>query len=229
MGVEQFALFMRHHIKSTGQLMSLADFKGQTLAIDASNFIYRNIIATMSVGKNKETGEKRVRVLTDNEGTKTGHIMNGIHFVEKMRGLGIQSVWVFDGKAYDLKQRTRDQRRTIKELAEESYEIAIKEGNVLDALKYRKRSTRWGGKEVEDMKKMLQMLGCITLDAEAESDELLALLSRHNQIDHVFSEDFDMLAYGVNSLIRRSRNRESGKGKLSSNQRIRRLRHQEDP
>ena len=83
--------------------------------------IYQFLIATQSY-------DKRLITLSDDNGNPTAHLIGlfnrNIQFLEN----GVKPVWVFDGKAPELKSATVSKRRQFKEDSKEAMDKAQIEG-----------------------------------------------------------------------------------------------------
>ena len=74
--------------------------------------------------------------LTDSQGRVTSHLIGINSRVARLLQYGIKLVFVFDGKAPDLKKTERERRRKLKEEAEAKYRIAMQEKDFVGMKKH---------------------------------------------------------------------------------------------
>jgi len=83
---------------------------GKTMAIDASMCMYQFLIATQTFSM----GRSGVGELTDVDGNLTGHLVGIFHRTIQLMENGIKPIWVFDGKAPDMKGDELEKRKVMK-------------------------------------------------------------------------------------------------------------------
>ena len=98
-------------------------------------------------------------MLSNEAGETTSHLQGMFYRTVKMLEAGIQPVYVFDGKAPELKKATLAARRENKDDATEALAKAREAGNVEDIEKYSKRAVRVTKEHNDDCKKLLRLLG----------------------------------------------------------------------
>lgn len=177
------------------------DFKDKRLGIDVSYDIYRASL-----------GMKNIKGLTDKNGTPTILLNTLLCNVVKYKKLGVKGlVYVFDNpkpNAYKVKEAKK--RKKAREKAEEDL---AKETQKEIKHKLEKRTFTITDEMVEDVKKLLTLLGVAWIVAPEgyEAEHLGAELTMNNIIDSFITSDSDTLLFGGKSMIRRIKNKDSTK------------------
>ena len=99
----------RDHGRNLCNLHENADVL-KTMAIDASMCMYQFLIATQTFSM----GRSGVGELTDTDGNLTGHLVGIFHRTIQLMENGIKPIWVFDGKAPDMKGDELEKRKALK-------------------------------------------------------------------------------------------------------------------
>jgi flap endonuclease-1 len=97
---------------------------GKVVAIDAYNTIYQFLSIIRG-----PTGE----LLTNSKGEVTSHLSGLFYRNANLLMDNIKPIYVFDGKANELKMAEIERRSQLKKEAAEKYNLAIDEGRVEDA------------------------------------------------------------------------------------------------
>ena len=66
---------------------------------------------------------------TDSMGNMTGHLIGLLYRALFCKELGMETVWVFDGRPPTQKKWELERRRHVKEQASERAELAMEEGD----------------------------------------------------------------------------------------------------
>ena len=99
----------------------LEDFRSRKIAIDAYNTIYQ----FLSIIRQPDGTP-----LMDKRGRVTSHLSGIIYRTSSLLREGMSPVFVFDGKPPDLKRRTIESRREVRETAKKEWEEALAEGDM---------------------------------------------------------------------------------------------------
>ena len=75
-------------------------------------------------------GVSGINELKDTNGNLTGHLVGLFHRTVQFMENGVKPIWVFDGKAPDLKSDELEKRKAMKQAAEEQKEEAIAAGDM---------------------------------------------------------------------------------------------------
>ena len=182
---------------------NLESFASKIVAIDAYNAIYQ----FLSIIRGPDG-----LPLSDHNGKITSHISGLFYRNINFLSLGIKPVYVFDGKPPSLKSAEIQRRKQIKKDATIKYEIAISEGNYVEAKKFAQQTSVLGDNMVEESKKFLDLFGIPSIQAPSEGEATAAHLTTTGQAYASASQDFDSLLFGAKRLVRNFTN--SGKRKL---------------
>ncbi len=177
------------------QLKSLTGYK---LACDASMAIYQFLISTQGFNK----GYGGLVELTDKDGNLTGHLQGLFSRSIMMMENGIKPIWVFDGKAPELKQELLNERKMKKEIAEEKLAKAEEEQDEEAVLKFAGQTVRVTKQMTDDAKKLIKLLGLPCIESPAEAEAQCTYLVKDGIAYGVASEDMDCLTFGADKLVR---------------------------
>jgi len=182
---------------------NLESFTSKIVAIDAYNAIYQ----FLSIIRGPDG-----LPLSDHNGKITSHISGLFYRNVNFLSLGIKPVYVFDGKPPSLKSAEIQRRKQVKKDATIKYEIAISEGNYVEAKKFAQQTSVLRDDMVEESKKFLDLFGIPSIQAPSEGEATAAYLTTTGKAYASASQDFDSLLFGAKRLVRNFTN--SGKRKL---------------
>ena len=111
-------------------------------------------------------------------------------------------MWVFDGKAPDLKEMELKKRKEKKIAAEEEMKEAMNEGDLVQAKKMAGRTIRITPKMSEDAKTLLRAMGVCVVEAPSEAEAQCAAIVQAGKAFATASEDMDTLTFGTTILLR---------------------------
>ncbi|HEY1247654.1 MAG TPA: flap endonuclease-1 [Nitrososphaera sp.] len=177
----------------TPRMIRLAELTGKVIAIDAYNTLYQFLSIIRG-----PTGE----LLTDSRGEVTSHLSGLFYRNANLMMENIKVVYVFDGKASELKKSEIKHRSNLKKEAFQKYQAAIEEGRIEDARKYSTRTAVLTDKMVEDSKELLSYLGIPTIDAPSEGESAASYLTKRDIAFAVGSQDYDSILFGAKKLVR---------------------------
>ena len=112
---------------------------------------------------------------------------------------GIKPVFIFDGKAPDIKKYTLEKRKKLKQTAEKKKAVALTKE---EEIKFFKRSLFITKKQYDECKMILEILGIPYIQAFGEADCVCAHLVKKNLVYAAYSEDMDFLTFGCSKLIK---------------------------
>lgn len=185
MGVQLRDIFERKNI-------NLKELEGKIIFFDAFNMLYQFLATIRS---------RDGQLLTDSKGRVTSHLIGLFSRSTRFLETGIKPVYVFDGKVPELKEKTTEKRKEIKQEAKKKYEEAIEEGRTEEAKKYATRMMHLTPKMVEQAKELLEHLGIPIIQAPAEGEAQAAFMARRGEGWAVGSQDYDALVHGAPRLI----------------------------
>ena len=184
-------------VKITGLLnpkkITVKELQSKTIAFDTFNMLYQFLATIRSADGT---------LLKTSKGKTTSHLVGLFSRISYFRENGIKPIFVFDGKAPDLKQKERDRRRSIKIAAQESYEKAAEEADFEQMKKYASMTSRLDDEMIEDTKKMLRFMGISYVEATGEGEACAAALVRANKAYASASQDYDSLLFKSPRLVR---------------------------
>jgi flap endonuclease-1 len=190
MGVKKLTKVINKNAPNVIQNKKIDEFKGKTVAIDASLMIHQIVIAMRGTGKD----------LVNRNGELTSHLYGvfykNINFLE----LGIKPLYVFDGKPPSLKNMILEKRKEIKTKA--IAKLIDEKLDEIDKIKQFKKTFSLTKKHIEECKILLDLMGIPHITAPEEADAMCAYLAKKGFVDGVCSEDMDVLTFGAPVLYR---------------------------
>jgi len=177
----------------TAAPLKLPELSGKVVAIDAYNTIYQFLSSIRG-----PTGEP----LANSRGEITSHLSGLFYRNANLLMENIKPVYVFDGKANDLKMPEIERRGKIKREATEKYQLAMEEGRIEDARKYGTRTSVLTDKMVEESKKLLSHLGIPFIQAPSDGEATAAYLTKRDLAYAAASQDYDSILFGAKKLVR---------------------------
>jgi len=172
---------------------SLDFFSGKTLVMDGNNVLYQFLTTIRGRDGN---------LLMDSKGNVTSHLMGLFTRSTNLLDKGIKLVFVFDGKAPELKYKTIQARVALKLEAEKKFLEAKSIEDEEAMKKYASRSSRLTQDMVIEAKKLLEYLGIPVIQAPSEGEAQAAYMVRKGVGFAVGSQDYDSLLHGTPKLAR---------------------------
>jgi flap endonuclease-1 len=166
--------------------------ENKKLAIDASNVLFQFL---SSIRQQDGTP------LMNSEGKTTSHLVGLFSRVPNMLQKGITPIFVFDGKAPDLKEKVREIRRANKAKAREKFLKAKSENDLDSSSKYAKQLSVLNNEMIQESKDLLTALGLPTVQAKSEAEAQCAYMTKKKKVWATGSQDYDTLLFGSPRLI----------------------------
>ena len=173
--------------------ITFMDLEGRVVSIDAFNTLYQ-FLSTIR--------QRDGRPLTDENGNVTSHLSGILYRNSSMIEKDIKPIYIFDGKAPELKSETQAKRREIRDEAEQIYKEALKEGDTEKARKFAMRSSKLSPEIIESSKKLLTYMGIPYVEAKGEGEAQAAYLVANGDAYAVASQDYDCLLFGAKRVVR---------------------------
>lgn len=173
--------------------LKLQELAGKVVAIDAYNTIYQFLSIIRG-----PTGEP----LANSRGEITSHLSGLFYRNANLLMENIKPVYIFDGKANELKMAEIQRRSRLKKEATEKYQLAIEEGRMEDARKYSTRTALLTDRMVEESKKLLSYLGIPYIQAPSDGEAAAAYLTKSELVFAAASQDYDSILFGAKKLVR---------------------------
>ncbi|RAP51332.1 MAG: flap endonuclease-1 [Methanosphaera sp. rholeuAM270] len=178
---------------TTAKAIEMNDLKGKILTVDASNLIYK-FLSTMRQADGTP--------LKDSNGNITSHL-SGIFFqTTSLISRQVKPIYVFDGKAPELKSKTQQERIEIKKESEKKYLEAKESGDLETARKYASRTVHLDKDIIESSKKLLELMGLPYVQAKTEGEAQASYMVSQNDAWAVVSQDYDCLQFGATRMLR---------------------------
>jgi flap endonuclease-1 len=171
----------------------LKDLKNKILAIDSMNVLYQ-FLSSIRLRDGSPLRNSKGEITS----TYNGIFYKNIYLLEN----DITPIWVFDGKPPELKTKTREERKKVKEKALKDYIKAKENGNVTDMQKYAKRINYLEPNIVENSKKLLDLMGIPYINAPSEGEAQCSYMVKKGDAYAVVSQDYDALLYGASRTVR---------------------------
>jgi len=188
MGIKSLTKLIKTKAPDAITIGQLHLMSGKKVAIDASLIIYQCLLNVRNNGKQMQNEEKT-----------TGHIMGIFYKTINYLSLGIEPIYIFDGKPPDEKDLIIKERQQKAKNAKENMEKAVTEE---DKNKFQKKSIRLTKEYIDDIKKLLNLMGVSYLHIDGEGEAIASELCRIGYVDYVITEDMDTMAFGCPKLIR---------------------------
>ncbi|NPA76365.1 MAG: flap endonuclease-1 [Candidatus Diapherotrites archaeon] len=186
MGVQLGDLVVKHELDYDA-------LKARTIALDGYNTLYQFLSAIRQPDGTP---------LMDRQGRITSHLSGIFYRTIRMIERGVRPVYVFDGKPPELKEKTLEKRKEIREQARQKWEKALAEGNLSEARKYSQAATRLTKDMVDDAKRLLDAMGIPYVQAPSEGEAQAAYMAAKGDVWASGSQDYDSLLFGAPRLVR---------------------------
>ncbi len=174
--------------------LNISELKGQTLCVDAFNTLYQ-FLSTIR--------QPDGTPLMDDSKKITSHLSGIFYRNIALLSEGIKLVYVFDGKAPDLKAKTHKKRKEARDLAEEKYHKAEAAEDDVMMKKYSSQLLRLDDTMIRESKELLEAMGIAVVQAPSEGEAESAYLAKKNKnVYACVSQDYDSLLFGAPKLIR---------------------------
>jgi flap endonuclease-1 len=174
--------------------IEISDLKGKILCVDAFNTLYQ-FLSTVR--------QPDGTPLMDNQKRITSHLSGIFYRNVKLLEEGIKLVYVFDGKAPELKVKTWKKRGEVRDVAKERYEEAKQKEDLGGMRRYSSQLTRLNDEMINESKELLEAMGIVVVQAPAEGESEAAYLSRTKENAYAtVSQDYDSLLFGAPRLVR---------------------------
>lgn len=172
--------------------ITFSDLMGKTIAVDAFNAIYQFLTTIRQPDGTP---------LKDSKENVTSHLSGLFYRNMSLILENIKLIYVFDGEAPKLKEKTREKRLEVKEEMHEKYEKAVKEKDISAMGKYARADTKLDEKKIKESKNLLEAMGIAVLQAPGEGEAQASFLAKENYAYSVSSQDYDCLMFGSPKLI----------------------------
>ena len=188
MGIKSLTQIIKKNSPESITNDNLYKLSGKKVAVDASLVIYQNLL---------NIGNKPL--FKNSDGKITNHLSGLFYKIVQYLSLNIELIFIFDGKPPDIKSDTIYERKKKANEAKEKMDNAVTKE---EKDKYEKASLRLTKEMVNDVKKLLNLMGVSYIHPDGEGEAYASELCRIGYVDYVLTEDMDTLVYGCPKLIR---------------------------
>ncbi len=173
--------------------IELSDLKGKTLAVDAFNVIYQ-FLSTIRQPDGTPLMDSKKRI--------TSHLSGLFYRNLSLIQEGIKLIYVFDGKAPEMKRGTQEKREEIKDEAREKYEKAKSEEDVEGMGRFARQIVHLDKEKIEESKELLNAMGIAVIQAPSEGEAQASYIARYEKsVYAIASQDYDCLMFDAPYLI----------------------------
>lgn len=190
MGIKNFNKFIKINCPEAIQYINKEDLYNKKIGIDGNFWLYQ-IMGSMK--------SNDIRIYNNNNIDIT-HLYGLYVRILSILKLGIKPLFVFDGKAPELKYNTINQRIKEKFVSRKK----IEDNSFINEKQKRKliqNSFFINKKEIEDCKILLEKMNIPYIQSLEEADSQLAYLCKKNYIDYIISNDTDILIFGSKNIL----------------------------
>lgn len=168
----------------------LSDFEYTKFAVDTSGIIHKWAIGIRNSGDD----------MRNDNGEPISHLFAIVKSVTIFLENGILPIFVFEGKPPEVKKSILDTRSNRRTDAEEKCQQSDK--NSKEYIRNFKRSYKLSHSQSHDCQKLLSFMGIPFVKSVGEADPQCAVISCHNDITGVVSEDSDMTVFGAKCQLK---------------------------
>ena len=191
------------------QTMPMSSIRKRRLAVDVSTQLYSHMsTAYKKISRSMNLMNGKI----NQHDLKLMWIDSLLHRLSSLQRMECELILVFDGKAPDMKTKTRADRRAIrKKLAEDIDRLWTQLNNTLPLDRtyemIEELRTMMGKQNhvpeeyAAEFKQLVTGLGYVVVQATGEADRTCASLCREGIVDAVLSTDSDLLTHGCPVLI----------------------------
>ncbi len=166
---------------------------GKILAIDSMNYLYQFLTTIRGPDGSP---------LTNSKGEITSHLIGLFNRTTSLMEEGMQFVFVFDGKAPDIKRATWEKREAVKKDASLRLQKAKDSGDLEEMRKFAGRTSKLTKEMIEDSKEVIKLLGLPIVQAPSEGEAQASAMVSSGVAYACISQDYDNLIFGCPRLIR---------------------------
>lgn len=173
--------------------IDFADLNDKEIAVDAMNTLYQ----FLSIIRQRDGTP-----LKDSSGNITSHLSGLFYRNINLMENNIRPVYVFDGKAPELKEKETTKRRKKREEAREEWKKLKEEGKISEAYSKATQSSKVTGDMIEESKELLEAMGLAYVQAPSEGEAQAAHMVNEDQVYAVGSQDWDCLLFGADRMVK---------------------------
>ena len=186
MGIDLSKIILRKDI-------SINSLSGRIIVLDGYNVIYQFLSSIR---------DRFGRPLKNRDGVVTSHQSGLFYRNMNLMAAGIDLIYVFDGEPPIHKRDELNKRKKNKEKENQKYISAIKDGNIVDARKYAKRTSIVDRNIIDEAKELLTIMGIQVIMSPSEGEAQASYMARAGDVWASASQDYDSILFGTPKTIR---------------------------
>ncbi len=172
--------------------IEFSDLNNKRLVVDSMNVIFQFLSSIRQPDGSP---------LTDSKGRVTSHLIGLLSRMTRLKKMGIELAFVFDGKKPDLKRLEVARRAEVKKQAQAEYEIAKERQDIAAMKKYASRTSTLTKEMIQEAKDLLDALGFPIIQAPSEGEAQAAYMVKKGDFYAEVSQDYDCLLFGVPRMV----------------------------
>ena len=192
MGIKKMLKFLNTNYPNVIKNINDEDLNGKKIAIDISILLYQVVIAIRNSGAD----------MFNNQGEISSHILGLFNKTINLLKMNITPIYVFDGKPPKFKLDTINNRKEIKQKANDKLTTDGDNMNDEDVIKYFKRTVHISKTQIDECIELLEIMGIPYIIAPEEADSQCAELVKCGLADGVLTEDMDIMTFGATKIYR---------------------------
>ena len=173
--------------------IELVSLSGQKIGVDAFLTAFQFLTTIRDRSPEGDGGPLKAQ-----NGKVVSHLMGFLNRTTTLLSKGIKPVFIFDGKAPELKADEIAIRRARREESSEFIKKPWRQEIFALAQKMAPRIMHYSQEMVDETKHLLDLLGVPWVDAKAEGEGQAAVMAAKGQLDASATQDWDAL-YGTPS------------------------------
>ena len=190
MGIKGLTYLLKEKAPNAMESVSLSSFRDKKVAIDTSIFLYKSLANVRYNGD----------YLRNKDGKAVSHIIGIFNKTIQYLSVGIQPIYIFDGKPPDEKKECIQERKKRAQECKDKMETDISDEERKSLEKGTVRVTK---EHIEDIKHLFDLMGVPYIhNPIGEAEAYAAELCRIGYVDAVVTEDMDTLVYGCPKVLR---------------------------
>jgi flap endonuclease-1 len=175
------------------QEIQISDLKDKILAVDSMNLLYQFLTTIRGPDGS---------ALTDSKGHVTSHLIGLFNRTISLMEAGLKLVFVFDGKAPEIKKKTWEKRTQIKHEASLKLKEAEEAGNIEDMKKFASRTVILDKEMISDAKEIITAMGLPIVQAPSEGEAQTAYMVKIGDAYASVSQDYDNLIFSCPRMVK---------------------------